>query len=400
MNISKIRKEDRYILHLLSDEKFTDHVIELFDEIYPDRNIFFIELKEGLDNLVFVKSRNNRIIISQFGAPLIRFQFSDLSVFSVVILHNIVNYYKIDLITRCSNNVRFHWMIWGADLYSFPGLSHNILPVSMNYLKSKSTFLKNLLRFIFDNYPYTYNILYVLIYLKKSPIYKALNACKKINSISTIVPTELELVRKYVNPNVVDIPFKYSTIEKLLSGDLETLCISGDFLVGNSATIENNHLDIFQTIKKLDYFNENIYCPLSYGGVDFNLYAQDIVFEGNKEFGTKFLPLTEYLSPLEYGDVLKKCGNVVMNHVRQQGLGNIVTSLWRGARVFLNPKSPIYLFFKSVGITIYTISDVAYYKNLPDYEYHANANRGILYDIYSEKVVKREASELVDILLK
>ena len=38
------------------------------------------------------------------------------------------------------------------------------------------------------------------------------------------------------------------------------------FLIGNSGDPTNNHLDVFDFLKKHDIGNRNIYVPLSYGG--------------------------------------------------------------------------------------------------------------------------------------
>ena len=193
---------------------------------------------------------------------------------------------------------------------------------------------------------------------------------------------------------------RYSTIEKLVAGDLNSLCNGDNFLLGNSATIENNHLDTFSLISKLDFDKELIFCPLSYGGPGFTNYARDITLAGKNIFGEKFIPLTEILSNDEYVEIIEKCGNVIMNHLRQQALGNIITSMWKGARVYFNELSPVYSYYKSLGLTVYTLSDIHNFRNLPDYESLAKANRGILYNMYSEQIVKKEAFELVDFLLK
>ncbi len=397
---AEINSDGNYILHLLSDEKFTDHVIQIFEEIYPSRNIYYIELNSGFREFKYVKSCNSGIIIAEFGAPAIESQLPDLSGFSAVIFHNIINQYKIDFLANRKEKLKYHWMIWGADLYSFPGLSRNILPISMEYLKRNSTFIKNFTRFIYDNYPNTYNIVYIITHFKKSPIYRTLSYCKKFASVSTIISPEIDLVKKWINPNVVDVPFRYSTIEKLVAGDLNSLCNGDNFLLGNSATIENNHLDTFSIISKSDINKELLFCPLSYGGPGFKNYARDITLAGKNIFGDRFIPLTEFLSNDEYVEIIEKCGNVIMNHLRQQALGNIIASMWKGARVYFNELSPVYAYYKSLGLTVYTLSDIPNLRNLPDYESLAKANRGILYAMYSEQIVKKEAVELVDYLLK
>lgn len=52
--------------------------------------------------------------------------------------------------------------------------------------------------------------------------------------------------------------------------------------------------------------------------------------------------------------IIEGCSIVVMNHIRQQALGNIVIALCSGARVFLNPKSPINRAMKRMGIDLAT----------------------------------------------
>ena len=74
---AEINSDGNYILHLFSDEKFTDHVILIVEEIYPSRNIYYIELNSGFREFKYVKSCNSGIIIAEFGAPAIESQLPD-----------------------------------------------------------------------------------------------------------------------------------------------------------------------------------------------------------------------------------------------------------------------------------------------------------------------------------
>ena len=54
-----------------------------------------------------------------------------------------------------------------------------------------------------------------------------------------------------------------------------------------------------------------------------------------------------------YFNLLKNCDIVVMNHLRQQGAGNINCMLSMGAKVFLNSTSPLYEFYLNQGANVF-----------------------------------------------
>ena len=73
--------------------------------------------------------------------------------------------------------------------------------------------------------------------------------------------------------------------------------------------------------------------PLTYGN---GPYRDAVINAARECLGERFLPLVDFVSPDEYANLLRPCGHVVMNHRRQQAVGNIFAALWRGARVYLN----------------------------------------------------------------
>ncbi|HHV04654.1 MAG TPA: TDP-N-acetylfucosamine:lipid II N-acetylfucosaminyltransferase [Bacteroidales bacterium] len=123
-------------------------------------------------------------------------------------------------------------------------------------------------------------------------------------------------------------------------------------LVGNSADPSNNHKEIFEVLasKKLSEWNIKIICPLSYG--DRN-YASQIANYGRSLLGERFSPLFDFMSCDKYVAFMGNMNIVIMNHRRQQGLGNILLALSLGKKVYVRSDTTSYAFFKSRNIEVY-----------------------------------------------
>ena len=59
-----------------------------------------------------------------------------------------------------------------------------------------------------------------------------------------------------------------------------------------------------------------------------------------------------------YVSLLQSCSMMVMNHKRQQGAGNIGIGIYLGAKVFVNPESPLLDYYKSIGGAIFSMNDL------------------------------------------
>jgi hypothetical protein len=110
--------------------------------------------------------------------------------------------------------------------------------------------------------------------------------------------------------------------------------VSGrDVQVGNSAAMTNNHLDAFLMLGDLSRDARSMIVPLAYGD---SRYGALVAARGRAMMGERCLPLVGFVPLDEYLKAVASCGHVVMNHLRQQALGNIYAALWRGARVYMN----------------------------------------------------------------
>lgn len=93
------------------------------------------------------------------------------------------------------------------------------------------------------------------------------------------------------------------------------------------------------------------------------------------------------MPPAEYSKILQEIDVAIMNHKRQQGLGNLISILWLGKKVFVRSDTTSYSYFKSENIAVWdtldipnlTYSDFIFIK--PD---DAIKNKTVVLDIFSE----------------
>lgn len=124
-------------------------------------------------------------------------------------------------------------------------------------------------------------------------------------------------------------------------------------LVGNSADPSNNHFEIFTILKALQDQTFRITCPLSYGDLE---YAKKVAAEGYELFGGRFTPLLDFLPIQDYIKILAQIDIAVFAHKRQQALGNVVSLLGLGKKVYMRSDVTSYRLFDEMGIRVFDIN--------------------------------------------
>jgi dTDP-N-acetylfucosamine:lipid II N-acetylfucosaminyltransferase len=125
-------------------------------------------------------------------------------------------------------------------------------------------------------------------------------------------------------------------------------------LIGNSSTETNRHFKVFNKLEI--YRNENIeiFVPLSYG--DFK-YGMQVMKVGYEIFGNKFKPIIDFMNEQDYYKFLSTIDIGIFNHNRQQGMGNIITLLGMGKKVYMNPEVTTYEMFIDNNIFINDVNN-------------------------------------------
>lgn len=129
-----------------------------------------------------------------------------------------------------------------------------------------------------------------------------------------------------------------------------------NILIGNSADPTNNHLEILEKLEMYKGQDIKIYAPLSYGNPD---HAKLVMEKGKDSFGDKFIPLTEMMLFKDYLAFLGLIDIAIFNHKRQQAMGNTITLLGLGKKVYMRSDVTQWSFFREHGIEVFDIENVS-----------------------------------------
>ena len=117
------------------------------------------------------------------------------------------------------------------------------------------------------------------------------------------------------------------------------------------------HLEALGFLGRFSQENIELICPLSYG-VKQKAYFQKVMKTGSAIFGDRFKPLTGFLEPEKYTDFLNNIDIAVMNHNRQEALGNVISLLYLGKKVYLKPGTSSYEYFDQLKVKIFNINNI------------------------------------------
>ncbi|SMF55511.1 TDP-N-acetylfucosamine:lipid II N-acetylfucosaminyltransferase [Pseudogulbenkiania subflava] len=381
------------ILHLMHDDKFLDMAYREFERCAPRQSLYAIQGKKT--QLKYIKNFQ-----PQFCTQSEIINICKSTEISSVVFHSLGQY--APLIRHIPKEKKIVWLGWGYDYYD--RLLQGFYPQGLTLprtrdLSGKIAAEKCLLERLRNKTP-----LDIAQAIKRkasawlnTPEGSEQKSLDRIDYFIPVLETEYEMAR-HQNPwlKARYIPWNYGTVEDDFICDGSLNCIGDNILIGNSAAPENNHLEIFSFIKnRFDISNKTIFCPLSYGNPR---YAQVIADAGRKYFGKNFTPLMEFMESQEYIKLLSSCGYVFMNHLRQQALGNICILMMAGAKIYLNPNSPLCLWLNQRGAHIETINEdnnyIQYLSSLTESE--KEKNRNIIYSHWNRKSQLRKTMELVN----
>lgn len=337
-------------LHIFknTNEKFSEPYIEFINNNFDKKEHFFYHI--GEDRRTNKISRENIEFITKLKYFTL---IKDMYKANKIILHGLMSpllvfifFLQPWLLKKC------YWVVWGGDLYYFKNRKRNL----------KTNFYEFLRRSVIKN------IGGIITHVKKDyELAQKWYGAKGKYYYSFMYPSNL-----YKEINLTDIEKK----EKIY------------IQVGNSADPSNNHKEILEKLSKYKNENIEIICPLSYGDKE---YAKKIKSLGNEIFGNKFNPLMDFLPFDEYIKILSKIDIAIFNHKRQQAMGNIITLLGLGKKVYIRDDVTTWEFFKELRITVYNnkfielnrISDEIKFKNIKKIKEH-----------FSEEKLKKDLDKI------
>ncbi len=329
------------IVHLAIDEKFIDRAINVFETANPNQNKFLI-ISDAV-SLKYIKSKTNVEVIKK--KQIIEKKFiTKLCKYDLIVFHSLPrNFGK--LITLIPTNVKILWIGWGYDYYEHfaGGIKKYLAPKTYRY------FFKHKIK----------TILFKPLRLVKNLVegFNLKRIFSRIDYFAPVLNNEYELCRNNLSlkkAKYIDWQYPLFTNNKTDLGYIDDE--ASDILLGNSASYTCNHIEIIDLLfeRKLST-NNKIIIPLSYGD---NIYQKFIIDYAKKRFGNNVIPLVDFIPLTQYNKTISNCRYVIMNHLRQQAMGNIYERLLCGASVFLNTDNPAYDFCCKLGLKIFSIKDL------------------------------------------
>jgi len=369
------------ILHICEDNRFAAMAKNQFDSLDKNRHIYLIN--SSTDYLSYFSIENNVII--KKGGTKDHLSFVKSRNWEAIIFHNCNQKYKWQIINQISENTKIIWLSWGSDIYMLPKFRNKLYKKEtqrlLNRINSKIFNLDYISRIVLGKYK------------------KQIKAYNRIDYCAPVIKQDLELINGEYNLKIKLANFSYGDLKYYLGKDIEKTIAGNNILIGNSADFSNNHVEAFDLIKDIKLNNSKIIVPLSYGGN--TRYSEEVQKIGRKLLSNDFNPLTNLIPLDDYRELLFSCSVAIMNHTRQQALGNIIMLLWMGVKIFFDESNPVYLHFINNNILVYKTTEIigmrdSFLKPM-NKEGVINNRKGLLV-LYSKKSVEAKTKEVVSLI--
>lgn len=374
------------ILHIAKDEKFIDSAIRQFEHVKNADSVFYILSKSS--NLKYIKQVDKVKCHSKTSTILER-----INDYEIIIFHSLDMDFT-PIILKTNKAQICVWMCFGFEIYndSFYFNKNNLYgkltlketsfnPVSLE--KKFKNYLRPLKRLFKSNLPFTTQELKI-------------SSVRKMDYLVSSYKEEYLKISRLIYQRKKQLNFTYYPLEYLV--DVNDLSIKREkqILVGNSGTLTNNHLDVFNRLKPYQLNDFVILCPLNYGDEN---YIDLIKVKGELLFNDRFKPLTEFLPIKDYNTHIRRSSIAVFYNFRQQSIGNIIAALWYGAKVYLSQKNSFYTYLKRNKVIVFDFDKSNNDFNTMLDESDVNHNRTILLSLFSEQHLisnlKKDINELI-----
>lgn len=294
----------------------------------------------------------------------------------------------IQFLNKNDPDIPIVWFFWGAELFNSGRIQNRFLLDKTKSLKDRF-YTKNIIGIYIK-----YLIRIFLPFLSDwTPPQKKIRVIDKFNYIVPVMPGDYSILKESykISPKLHHLNYVNPLIEQ--SG--RPYVDGQNILLGNSASFTNNHIEAIDKLSEIKLSNRKVIIPLSYGREDLenyiSEYAKKKLGENRVRILRKFLPFEEY------NKIIISCEIVVMNHLRQQAVGNIVQALYNGSHVYLRPESTVYKYLIDQGIKV---SNFEKFKVLvPLKEQEKVDNRRRTKEVFGAKRQRGRLEQLIDKVL-
>ena len=334
------RRADARILHLTHDNVFIARFSRLIDEVAPGRSSYIILASGG----ALAHPVLGAVTITRTVAESRRAVLDAIADFDVLIVHYMFASWA-RIVTEVAPRITVVWSGYGGDYY---GSTHD--PYA-DQLGPRTAALRA------EIAPTVRPHARIMRWWQRRRSADALaRAAAAADGFSAPVRADLEVfTARFPGFEGRYLQLSYSTAE--VAAPARSRPSGENVLVGNSASLTNNHLEVFDWLSRLRTEGRTVVVPLSYGEPP--AYRDAVIGAGRRLFGSDFAPVLEHLPLHDYQEMLSGCAFVLMGHRRQQGLGNVLSALLGGSAVVLDADNPVHRQLTQAGARFGRLYDPA-----------------------------------------
>lgn len=303
------------ILHIFPDDKFAPEYIGLINENFDQSvHLFLVLSYMKLTKYVSIGDYPNVKILKK-NFKDIYYLMHMIKVADKIVLHGLFSKIAMFLLVVCGASPRTICALWGGDLYSY-GKEKKYIHLIKRYIL---THAKGIAMELEDDYKL---------------------AQKWYGAKTRYFHTFLYM------SNIVREKYSYVARKEGMPLRIQ---------IGNSADPSNRHVEVLNKLKGYADKNIEIVIPLSYGDKE---YAEKVTCVANGLFRHKVSILKEFMPIDKYLKFLNTIDIAIFAHKRQQGLGNIVSLISMGKKVYVPSDVTVYHSLSEQGIRLFKTESI------------------------------------------
>lgn len=373
------------IIHIIKDDKFFDGVFNRFENEDYLNNVALLEVKD-VKNYQYRRIKNTEKVQlvdrKEMSATLKKGDYDALFFHSMPV----ERYEYVNWIPKGKIVI---WWSWGFELYHpVQGLKPLIAvqlfkpqtKILLDELKeSKFVIIKNTIRNYLSHFRY-----------------KRLQnrMLSRVDFFQPVIPLEYRMMCSIKGFQAKEFYYpKLSTIYQVETSILKDR--NGGVLIGNSQSPNNNHLDVWHSLKDVLPPGRQVLFPINYLG---DLEYAQAISNRIKSDKHKLLFIKNFMPLKDYFDLINGCSYAVFGVMRQQAMGNIFQCLKQGVKLFLYRDSIVYQCLKEYGFVIFAIENIDESSFTQPLTTEENRQNGIAmnkYRLYIESVTNNSFDEIL-----
>ena len=387
-------------LHISHDDKFIDYFIDDFNTV-NSKNTYFIYRDKGIKNLTHIKY--DKVITEEKESQKFNDFFKTINKYDSIFLHYLTPIIALQINKNLKNKkTKLFLVFWGGEIFDLPGVIEDYLGSESKLINKKLNPIK---KFNFAFKPRNIVLEIKHFYKDKFVIKELKKTFKRSNYFCHFIKKDFEMIKNKFPTKAKFIDFNYGNVETIISGNNnDSFNINScDIMIGNSGSITNNHMEIFNILNKIEIGKRKLFTPLSYSIYPSAKYLELVLEKGEKLFDENFKPILNFLEKEEYNKIYNSVEYVFMNHYRSQAMGNIYIALYTGKKLFMSNKSSIFKKLINYGCLVFAIEDIPknkidIFKKLSNEE--KKRNRSIILKYFGKKKNNEKYTKLLNELIK